>query len=221
MIHTPRSGLCDQLLSSCWLAALCKQLLCLKVTARYLGSDCGLKLGRQADWRPGIFGMVLSSWLAALCKQLLCFKSNCEVLGLWLRAQTRSSSCLAPGVQSEWCCQSGTSGRSVDGGDVVHLWARSCAMRSRRGAQLVRLSSRGSIRSRSRARSTRWEVSAEAGSMYDARGPLTKTGMSLPCKSHCFLSFSVNTVKTQCCGSHPCGPTVDRHSSVNSGARYA
>ena len=114
--------------------------------------------------------MVLSSWLAALCKQLLCFKSNCEVLGLWLRAQTRSSSCLAAGVQSQWCCQSGTSGRSVDGGDVVHLWARSCAMRCRRGAQLVRLSSRGSICSRSRARSTRWEVSAKAGSIYDSRG---------------------------------------------------
>ena len=28
-------------------------------------------------------------------------------------------------------------------------------------------------------------------------------------------------VKTHCCGSHPFGPTVDRHSSVNSGARYA
>ena len=26
---------------------------------------------------------------------------------------------------------------------------------------------------------------------------------------------------TLCCGSHPLGPTVDRHSSVNSGARYA
>ena len=135
-----RPGIFGMVLSS-WLAALCKQLLYLKVTARYLGSDCGLKLGRQAAWRPGTFGMVLSSWLAALCKQLLCFKSNCEVLGLWLRAQTRSSSCLAAGVQSEWCCQSGTSGRSVDGGDVVHLWARSCARRSRRGAQLVRLSS--------------------------------------------------------------------------------
>ena len=31
--------------------------------------------------------------------QLLCFKSNCEVLGLWLRAQTRSSSCLAAGCK--------------------------------------------------------------------------------------------------------------------------
>ena len=70
------------MVSSSWLAALCRQLLCLKVTA----------------WRPGTFGMVSSSWLAALCKQyLLCFKSNCEVLGLWLRAQTRSSSCLAAG----------------------------------------------------------------------------------------------------------------------------
>ena len=34
--------------------------------------------------------------------------------------------------------------------------------------------------------------------------------------------FAVDTpVKTQCCGSHPCGPTVDRHSSVSSGVRYA
>ena len=35
------------------LAAMCKQLLCLKVTAWYLGSSCGLKLGRQAAWRLG------------------------------------------------------------------------------------------------------------------------------------------------------------------------
>ena len=34
----------------------------------------GLKLGRQAAWRPGSIGMVSSSWLAALCKQLLCLK---------------------------------------------------------------------------------------------------------------------------------------------------
>ena len=70
------------MVSSSLLAALCKQLLCLKVTARYLGSGCGLKLGRQAAWRLGTIGMVSLSWLAALCKQLLCFKSNCEVLGL-------------------------------------------------------------------------------------------------------------------------------------------
>ena len=31
----------------------------------------------------------------------------------------------------------------------------------------------------------------------------------------------VASVKTRCCGSPSCGPTVDRHSSVNSGARYA
>ena len=69
-------------MSSCWLVALCWQLLCLKVTARYLGSGCELKTGRQAAWRPGTIGMVSSSLLAALCKQLLCLKSNCEVLGL-------------------------------------------------------------------------------------------------------------------------------------------
>ena len=36
-----------------------------------------------------------------------------------------------------------------------------------------------------------------------------------------FLSLLVKThVMTLCCGFHPLGPTVDRHSSVNSGARY-
>ena len=68
------------MVSSSWLAALCKQLLCLTVIARYLGSDCGLKFGRQAAWRPGSIGMVSSSWLAALCKQSLF--SDCEV---WAR----------------------------------------------------------------------------------------------------------------------------------------
>ena len=29
------------------------------------------------------------------------FKSDCEVLGLWLRAQTRSSSCLAAGYHRD------------------------------------------------------------------------------------------------------------------------
>ena len=52
-----------------------------KSNCEYLGSDCGLKLGRQAAWRPGTFGMVLSSWLAALCKQLLCFKVTARYLG--------------------------------------------------------------------------------------------------------------------------------------------
>ena len=44
-----QSGWCPSSL----LAALCTQLLCLKVTARYLGSGYGFKLGRQAAWRPG------------------------------------------------------------------------------------------------------------------------------------------------------------------------
>ena len=50
---------------------------------------------------------------------------------------------------------------------------------------------------------------------------------SFPCKTHLFFSFFqthqclVMTRKTQCCGSLPCGSTVDRHSSANSGARYA
>ena len=51
--------------------------------------------GRRAAWRPGAIGVVSSNWLAALCMQLLC--SDCEVLGLWLRARFRSSSCLAAG----------------------------------------------------------------------------------------------------------------------------
>ena len=58
-----------------------QQLLCLKVTARYLGSNCGLKLGRQAAWRPGTIGMVSSNLLAALCKQLLCLKVIARYLG--------------------------------------------------------------------------------------------------------------------------------------------
>ena len=40
-------------------------------------------------------------------------------------------------------------------------------------------------------------------------------------KDTLFLSLLVKTHMTLCCGSHPLGPTVDRHSSVNSGARYA
>ena len=36
-----------------------------------------------------------------------------------------------------------------------------------------------------------------------------------------FVSCRDTLGKTQCCGSPPCGPTVDRLSSVNSGARYA
>ena len=54
-------GVSIWMVSSSWLAALCKQLLCLKVIARYLGSGYGFKLGRQAAWRPGCaIGMVLS-----------------------------------------------------------------------------------------------------------------------------------------------------------------
>ena len=34
--------------------------------------SAGLKLGRQAAWRPGTIRMVMSSWLAARCMQLLC-----------------------------------------------------------------------------------------------------------------------------------------------------
>ena len=55
-----------------------------------------------------------------------------------------------------------------------------------------------------------------------ARGPLTKTGSRFFARHTCsFRSCHDTLVKTQCCGSRPWGPTVDRHSSVNSGARYA
>ena len=45
----------------------------------------------------GVVGLVSSSWLAASCWQLLC--SDCFVFGLWLWAQTWSTSCLAAGVR--------------------------------------------------------------------------------------------------------------------------
>ena len=89
------------MVSSSLLAALCKQLLCLKVIARYLGSDCGLILGRQAAWRPGSIGMVSSSLVGGTVQAVAVFKSNCEVLGLWLRAHTRSSSCVAAGYNRD------------------------------------------------------------------------------------------------------------------------
>ena len=83
-----------------------------------LGSGCGLKLGRQAAWRPGTIGMVSSSWLAALCRLaagcnrggvvwlVALFGSCCFVIaccGLWFWARARSSSCLAAEVHSNWC----------------------------------------------------------------------------------------------------------------------
>ena len=63
----------DGVVLSSWLAALCKQLLYLEATARYLDSDCGLKLGRQAAWRPGTFGWCCQvGWRHSAC--------NCCVL---------------------------------------------------------------------------------------------------------------------------------------------
>ena len=67
---------------SSWLAALCKQLLYFKVTARYLGSDCGLKLGRQAAWRPGIFWNGVVKLVGGTVQAVAVFQSNCEVIGL-------------------------------------------------------------------------------------------------------------------------------------------
>ena len=89
---------------SSWLAALCKQLLYFKVTARYLGSDCGLKLGRQAAWRPGKRDLnhVPSSCLAGF---LLSVVRLCVMLSL--------------------CCQAAWWHRVVSGG---HLAFRSSCL---------------------------------------------------------------------------------------------
>ena len=58
--------------------------------------------------------------------------------------------------------------------------------------------------------------------VYDARGLLTKTSSRVLARhTVSFLVGQDTHVMTLCCGSHPFGPTVDRHSSVNSGARYA
>ena len=101
-----RPGTIGMVLSS-WLAALCKQLLCLKVIARYLGSGYGLKLGRQAAWRPGCNRwMVSSSWLAALCKQLLCLKVTARYLGSGCGLKLGRQAAWRPGtigmVSSSW-----------------------------------------------------------------------------------------------------------------------
>ena len=95
------------MVSSSWLAALCKRLLCLKVIARYLGSGCGLKLGRQAAWRPGRIGMVSSSLLAALCRQSAVFKSDCgRYLGSGCGLKLGRQAAWRPGtigmVSSSW-----------------------------------------------------------------------------------------------------------------------
>ena len=66
-------------------------------------SDC-LELGSNSVVKL-LGGRVQSGW----CRQVVggtvqavaVFKSDCEVLGLWLRAQTRSSSCLAAGYNRD------------------------------------------------------------------------------------------------------------------------
>ena len=70
------------------------------LAASFLQAE-GPKLGRQVAWRPRTIGMVSLSWLGALCKLLLCLKVTARYLGLWLRAQTRSSSCLAAGYNRD------------------------------------------------------------------------------------------------------------------------
>ena len=58
--------------------------------------------------------------------------------------------------------------------------------------------------------------------VYDARGPLTKTSSRVLARHTASFFVGQDTfVMTLFCGSHPLGPTVDRHSLVNSGARYA
>ena len=79
-------------------------------------SDClelglwfeGLELGRQAAWRPGTIGMVLSSWLAALCKQLLCLKVIARYLGSGLTGSNSVVKLLGGrGAIVGWCRQVG------------------------------------------------------------------------------------------------------------------
>ena len=117
------------MVSSSLLAALCKQLLCLKVTARYLGSDCGLKLGRQAAWRPG-----------------------CNRNGV-----VRVAPAVDQWMRVTWCT----------------FWPVLCGEEPQRrtAGEIV---FRGSIRSRSRAKSTRWKISA----VVPVFGRVTSASMS-------------------------------------------
>ena len=98
---------------------------CVKSDCVALGSECGLKLGRQAAWRPGTIGMVSSSLLAALCKQLLCLK---VIARSWALAKTRSSSCLAAGYNRDGVVKfvGGTQAVAVFKGncEVLGLWLR-------------------------------------------------------------------------------------------------
>ena len=80
------------------------QLLC-SMIARFLGSGCGLLLGRQAAWRPGYNRDGVVKVIGGTVQAVAVF-SDCVALGVWLRAQARSSSCFAAGVQLGWCRQS-------------------------------------------------------------------------------------------------------------------
>ena len=94
------------MVSSSWLAASCKQLLCLRATALHLGFDCGLRLGRQVAWRLGTSWMVLSSWLAALCKQLLYLKATARYWDSDCGLKLSRQAAWRPGTFG-WCCQVG------------------------------------------------------------------------------------------------------------------
>ena len=80
------------------MAALCKQSPCSKAAALHLGSGCGLKLGRQAAWRPGPIGLVSSGLVAALCKQLLCLKVTVLHLGSGCGLRLGRQAAWRPGV---------------------------------------------------------------------------------------------------------------------------
>ena len=87
------------------MAALCKQLLCLKVTVLHLRSGCGLRLGRQAAWRPGVFQNGVVTIGGGTVQAVAVFRGDCLVRGLWLWASTRPSSCLAAvNVAASRCC---------------------------------------------------------------------------------------------------------------------
>ena len=63
-------------------------------------------------------------------------------------------------------------------------------------------------------------VKLDLRTMLEDHLPLSPESRHVANSLH-FVLCRDTLVKTHCCGSHPCGPTVDRHSSVSSGVRYA
>ena len=72
------------------------QLLCLKVTARYLGSVCGAQIRSSSCLAAGynLNGVVKLVGGTVFAVAVIC---DCLALGSVCGAQTRSSSCLAAG----------------------------------------------------------------------------------------------------------------------------